>query len=190
MAAFLDEPWIALGRVVTQRASRARTSQLPWTDDLSVIRDWAHSDFGGVLDRVLDQAAAEGQAVLVSPAYWSGKGVLFDLPHHVLVGIPAQPGARESRSRTEPLVGGLRALADPTRLAILDYLVDTPRTVGDLAADFRLAQPTISRHVRVLREAGLLTETRHANSVVLGANHHAIRGLLDDISAALLDRTR
>lgn len=185
MAAALDGQWQAVGRAVSQRACRARASQMPWTDDLSVIRTWAQSDFGGILDRVLAQAATDGQPVLVVPSYWSGKGVLFDLPNHVMMGIPAQPGARESRSRTEPLVGGVRALADPTRLAIVDYLVGTPRTVGELALDFQLAQPTISRHVRILRDAGLLTEARQGNAVVLGADQDAIGALLDEIGAAL-----
>jgi DNA-binding transcriptional ArsR family regulator len=189
MADALEEQWAGAGRAMSSRACRARASQLPWADEAAVLRDWAHSDFGGVFEQALAQAASDGQEVLVVPSYWSGNGVLFDLPHHLLLGIPAQPGARESRSRTEPLARGVRALADPTRLAIVDYLVGTPRTVGELAEDFQLAQPTISRHVRLLREAGLLTETRQGNAVVLGANQVAIAALLDGIGAALVTRT-
>jgi DNA-binding transcriptional ArsR family regulator len=51
-----------------------------------------------------------------------------------------------------------RALADPTRRAILDLLRDGERTAGDLGAAFPVSQPAMSQHLRVLREAGLVTQ--------------------------------
>jgi len=53
-----------------------------------------------------------------------------------------------------------RAIADPTRRAILDRLRAGPANAGALAADFRQSRPAISKHVRVLREARLVVETR------------------------------
>jgi DNA-binding transcriptional ArsR family regulator len=53
-----------------------------------------------------------------------------------------------------------RAIADPTRRAILDRLRAGPANAGALAADFRQSRPAISKHVKVLREARLVTETR------------------------------
>src|SRR5438132_12814351 len=53
-----------------------------------------------------------------------------------------------------------RAIADPTRRAILDRLRAGPANAGALAADFRQSRPAISKHIRVLREARLLLETR------------------------------
>ena len=53
-----------------------------------------------------------------------------------------------------------RAIADPTRRAILDRLRAGPANASTLAADFRQSRPTISKHVKVLREARLLMETR------------------------------
>src|SRR5712672_3638752 len=53
-----------------------------------------------------------------------------------------------------------RAIADPTRRAILDRLRAGPANAGALAADFRQSRPAISKHVRVLRKARLLVETR------------------------------
>ncbi len=49
------------------------------------------------------------------------------------------------------------ALADPTRRAILDRLARGEATVMDLAAPFEISQPAISRHLKVLEEAGLIT---------------------------------
>lgn len=52
----------------------------------------------------------------------------------------------------------LPALADPTRRRILELLGDAPRTAGQLHQAFPIAAPAVSRHLRVLREAGLIAE--------------------------------
>lgn len=48
------------------------------------------------------------------------------------------------------------ALADPTRRRILDLLLERPRLVGELTDELGLSQPGTSKHLRVLREAGLV----------------------------------
>lgn len=53
-----------------------------------------------------------------------------------------------------------RALADPTRRALLDLLVDGERSVSDLVGRFVVSQPAISQHLGLLREAGLVAERR------------------------------
>lgn len=53
-----------------------------------------------------------------------------------------------------------RSIADPTRRAILDRLRAGPAAVNALAADFEQTRPAISKHLRVLREAGLVREQR------------------------------
>jgi DNA-binding transcriptional ArsR family regulator len=50
----------------------------------------------------------------------------------------------------------LEALADPTRRRIVELLVEGERTAGDLASHFETSRPGISRHLRVLREQGLV----------------------------------
>jgi DNA-binding transcriptional ArsR family regulator len=56
------------------------------------------------------------------------------------------------------------ALADPTRRAILARLTTGDRTVAELAAPFTMSQPAISRHLKVLEGAGLITRTRRATA--------------------------
>jgi len=56
------------------------------------------------------------------------------------------------------------ALADPTRRAILARLTGGDATVGELAAPFRVSQPAISRHLKVLERAGLISRTRRATA--------------------------
>jgi DNA-binding transcriptional ArsR family regulator len=53
-----------------------------------------------------------------------------------------------------------RAIADPTRRAVLDLLSERDRKVNDLVARFRMTQPAMSQHLRVLRRAGLVTQRR------------------------------
>ncbi len=52
------------------------------------------------------------------------------------------------------------AIASPVRRALLDVLAGGARSVHDLAAPFDMSRPAVSQHLRVLREAGLVTEER------------------------------
>ncbi len=60
----------------------------------------------------------------------------------------------------DPLSAVFGALADPTRRAILARLADGDATVGELTAPFAVSQPAISRHLKVLEHAGLVSRTR------------------------------
>lgn len=53
-----------------------------------------------------------------------------------------------------------RAIADPTRRAILDRLRRGPAPVNKLVADFSQSRPALSKHLRILREAGMVREDR------------------------------
>ena len=76
-----------------------------------------------------------------------------------------------------------RALSDPTRREILRLLRGGPQSVGELASNFRTSRPAISKHLRLLRSAGLVS-TRKA-----GAAHicHLTAKPLRAISAWLQD---
>jgi DNA-binding transcriptional ArsR family regulator len=56
------------------------------------------------------------------------------------------------------------ALADPTRRAILTRLTQGEASVAELAAPFTVSQPAISRHLKVLEQAGLITRTQRATA--------------------------
>lgn len=58
------------------------------------------------------------------------------------------------------------ALSDPTRRRIIERLSRQPLTVGQIAAEFSISQPAISKHVRVLEESGLLKRE------IVGRVHH------------------
>jgi len=65
---------------------------------------------------------------------------------------------------TDQLDGIFGALADPTRRAILTRLTEGQATVAELAAPFRISQPAISQHLKVLERAGLIVRTRRATA--------------------------
>lgn len=63
---------------------------------------------------------------------------------------------------TDPLSATLSALADPTRRAILARLAEGEATVGELAEPFDISLPAVSRHLKVLEAAGLISRGREA----------------------------
>ena len=62
----------------------------------------------------------------------------------------------------DPLSATLAALADPTRRAILARLSEGETTVGELARPFDMSLPAVSRHLKVLEAAGLISRGREA----------------------------
>jgi DNA-binding transcriptional ArsR family regulator len=62
----------------------------------------------------------------------------------------------------DPLSLTFGALADPTRRAILTRLAESEATVNELAEPFAMSLPAISRHLKVLERAGLITRGREA----------------------------
>jgi DNA-binding transcriptional ArsR family regulator len=65
---------------------------------------------------------------------------------------------------TDDLSSVFGALADPTRRAILAQLTEGDRSVAELSAPFAVSQPAISRHLKVLEGAGLITRSRRATA--------------------------
>jgi len=53
---------------------------------------------------------------------------------------------------------GWTALGDPTRRAIVAHLAERPRAVGELAGELPVSRPAVSQHLKVLKEAGLVTD--------------------------------
>lgn len=76
----------------------------------------------------------------------------------------------------------LTALADPTRRAIFESLAGGPLSVGDLAAGRPVSRPAVSQHLRVLKDAGLVFETRQGTRRIYAvepAGLEALRVWLD-----------
>ena len=68
-----------------------------------------------------------------------------------------------------------RAIADPTRREILRLLRGGGRNVGEIAANFRTSRPAISKHLRSLRSAGLITIHRRGTANICRLNAQPLR---------------
>ncbi|MER7672743.1 metalloregulator ArsR/SmtB family transcription factor [Kitasatospora sp. NPDC096128] len=69
-------------------------------------------------------------------------------------------------TRPQDEAGAFRALADPTRRQILEDLRDGELAAGEIAARFPISAPSVSRHLGVLKAAGLVTERREGNRIL------------------------
>ena len=78
-----------------------------------------------------------------------------------------------------------RALADPSRRKILRLLSDRSLSAGQIAGHFDFTKPTLSRHLKVLREADLIVGERHGTSIRYSANlsvlEDALIGLMNGL---------
>jgi len=69
------------------------------------------------------------------------------------------------------------AVAEPRRRQILIHLADEERTVGDIVVALGFEQPSVSKHLRVLRNVGLVRVRRHGRHMLYRTNPEAIRPL-------------
>lgn len=78
-------------------------------------------------------------------------------------------------------------LADPKRILILYALSEGPRTVTDLADSLGMSQPAVSRHLKILRERGMVAATRIGPSVEYRLGDHRLIEALDLLRGVLRD---
>ena len=75
----------------------------------------------------------------------------------------------------------IRALADPTRREILRMLRDGELAAGEIAARFEMTAPTVSHHLSVLKDAGLVQAERNGRSVVYSLDTTVVQEFLGEI---------
>ena len=182
------EPWTVWGRPAVEAAVAARRDLVAegygWRE---VSRARGGCDFGPDLDATV-AALEPGGEVVVVPAFFTHKGLFVDLPGVVAIGVRADTTGAEARARTESLAHRLKAISDPTRLALVDALRRRPGTVTELASASGLAQPTVSNHIKVLREAGLVVDERDGTRRTLTVRIDAVEELLSSLNDVLAGR--
>ena len=80
------------------------------------------------------------------------------------------------------------ALSDPTRLLMIYALSEGPFNVTDLAHELGIAQPTASRHLKILRERGLVTTVRQGTTVTYSLADPRLIQALDLLRTVMRDR--
>jgi DNA-binding transcriptional ArsR family regulator len=86
--------------------------------------------------------------------------------------------------------GMCAALSDPKRLWLLYLLSETPHTVNDLAGETGASQPVTSRHLKILRENGLVRANRHGTSVAYSISDPRLIQVLDQLRSVMIDQVR
>jgi DNA-binding transcriptional ArsR family regulator len=81
--------------------------------------------------------------------------------------------------RLAPSTDVFRAIADPTRRALLDRLRAGDLAVSDLAGPFRMTQPAVSQHLRILRDAGLVRAEQVGRQRVYRLNPRPLRDVFE-----------
>jgi DNA-binding transcriptional ArsR family regulator len=174
--------WESKGRAAVDRAVAVRrdliASGAPWAE---VAR--GDCDYGDELRDLVRGLGPTGELAVV-PAYFTHLGLLIDFPGVVVVGVRVESSAAD-RERIELLARRLKAVSDGTRLAILESLSAAPRTITDLARSFSLAQPTVSNHVKVLRDAGLVSSSARGGRRELTIEHDGVQELLERLAGVL-----
>jgi len=82
------------------------------------------------------------------------------------------------------------ALSDPTRRQILQELRKGPRTSGEIADRFESSWPTISRHLAVLRDAGLVLSEKSGQQVIYELNTTVFHDLIEQLLELTRSRSR
>lgn len=73
------------------------------------------------------------------------------------------------------MVSAFEIIAEPNRRAILSLLASSEQSVGAIERELKLSQPAVSKHLRVLREAGLVEATVDAQRRLYRVNPHALK---------------
>lgn len=73
------------------------------------------------------------------------------------------------------------ALGDRTRKAIFELLLDRPRAVGELAGELPVSRPAVSQHLRVLKDAGLVTDQSHGARRIYRVDPDGLEALRADL---------
>jgi ArsR family transcriptional regulator len=131
------------------------------------------------------ERAERGCPVVLVPCAFFGRGLYLELPGRIVVGLGVHGAATVARAQTEQVVRPLRALADPTRLAIFGFLKSGSAAVSEISQAFNLAQPTVSVHIKRLREAGLVTTQRRGNRLEISIDSSATGVLAADLATLL-----
>ena len=137
------------------------------------------------VDRFADEAGSQGNLIL-NPCWFGGKIHVLELDGLVYLGRGIRYRDMSYRKVAAEISTSIKALADPTRLAILLRLARDPASVTELARQFDLSQPTVSAHVQILREAGLIDERTVGRSAMLSASEEGLRRLFAGAQESLL----
>lgn len=143
------------------------------------------------------RAQSDGRVLVVPLALATDGGMLFDVDDvtYVGYGVASDTVHAGTRARMDLLARRMKAFADPTRAMLLATLgryggrTGIEMTVGDLAGRVAVSQPTVSGHLKILSEAGLVQVERRGTRAFYTLDVTAVQALLDEVGDALVGST-
>jgi ArsR family transcriptional regulator len=170
--AMLTDTWAVLGPLWRKRGRPAVLDAIRGLRDIPANLEGLRRLFPGVTmlrkeqyEPLLQNALDRDQVVIV-PLWLAGDGqFLFALPGVLQIGFGLESGRRVEikREQAERVASRLKVLSDPTRVGMLRQAMHDAATITDLANYFELSQPTVSVHMKALREAGLVDAEKSGN---------------------------
>jgi ArsR family transcriptional regulator, arsenate/arsenite/antimonite-responsive transcriptional repressor len=184
--------WERERRPAVESAAAAFMTQLGVSGDvLSSFPRHHFAQFEAAVAQIR-KAEKEGRVLVVPMGLAVSGGFLFDVDGAVYIGFGVQAERVHERTaqRVAELAPRMKAFADPTRamlLAVIARFEGLQFTVGDLAQQLGVSQPTVSGHLRQLRDAGLVHIERRGNKAYHRLDRDALHGLLAGFEAAVVE---
>lgn len=187
----LTDEWQLTGRITVDEHRREFDSTYAATGD--IIKSLPPYHFIRFEKTAASIRTVEGkQEIIVVPLYFAAAGGFsFSGGGRQFVGFGLRSGHvfDDIRNRVDREARKIKALSDPTRLLLLTLIArysGFSLTVGDLAQYLGVSQPTVSGHLKVLRDSGLVEVERHGNRSLYRPDTAAIRELIMDLEDTLL----
>ena len=95
------------------------------------------------------------------------------------------PSRIESKNKFKAKI--FKALSDPVRLDILDFLRDGEKCVCKIVPHVKLIQPVVSRHLKILKDCGILRDRKEGNRRLYSITDQHIFGIIDGITPELVN---
>lgn len=189
--AVLEPLWLKEGLEEARRASELFRAKYQQTGD--VLEALPPHHFTQLEADAQEIRASQKKGVLVVvPLYFAlGGGFNFDMAdaHYIGYGIQSERFYEDLSAQAQATAASMKALADPTRLMLLTLIAryeNFALTVSDLAKQLGVSQPTVSGHLKLLKEAGLVTLEKHGNKAFHKVNIQALEATFDGLRKLLL----
>jgi DNA-binding transcriptional ArsR family regulator len=191
--AVLQGPWEAGGRERAAQAAARINTALETAARLAQVLPSTHVALREQFEPLISRELERRRVTFVPSGLTGVAASIYALPSTLLVSSGYGHGelAKHWREVGERAASKLKVLGDPTRLAILNRLLHGPMSITDLSRYFDLSQPTVSVHVKLLREAGLLESERSGQHTLYRAWPDQVTGYIEEATRMLLeDSTR